>query len=185
MPYHSSEYWPRSSDPLVDAAWAGRLDCVEALLRQGSDPNAKDAQGCSPLSAATRTGHAEVMRALLAAGSDAHEVTENGGSLLSLTASLSRVEGMRLLLAAGADPNYVQGENYTILMRAAGRLTYYPDENLAERVAMVCLLIEAGANVNAVAYQGMTALGNSRGEDELVRILLEAGSRHPGQPCRR
>ncbi len=131
------------------------------------------------IDAATRKGHAEVMKALLAAGSDAHEVTENGGSLLSLTASLSRVEGMRLLLAAGADPNYVRGENYTILMQAAGALTYYPDENLAERVAMVRLLIEAEADVNAVTYRGMTALGNSRGEDELVRILLEAGAAIP------
>ena len=100
MPYHSSGSVPRSSDPLVDAAWAGSLDRVEALLRQGSDPNATDNQGCSPLSAATRSGHVELMTALLAAGAHPNEVTENGGCLLALTAVLSRVEGMRLLLAA-------------------------------------------------------------------------------------
>ncbi len=184
MPYLSSGYCPRSNDPLVDASWAGRADLVEALLNQGSDPNQRDERGCSPLSAATRKGHVEVMRALLAAGADAKEVTnaETGQTLLSIATCLSRLEPMCLLLAAGVEPNQERSRYYTPLMQAAGALTYYPDENLAERVAMVRLLIDAGADVNATTLCGMTALGSSRGEDEIVRMLLEAGATI--RPCR-
>jgi ankyrin repeat protein len=178
MPYYSSEDRPRSSDPLVDAAWAGQLERVENLLWQGSDPNVRDDRGCSPLSVATRTGHVEVMRSLLAAGADAHEVVANRLSLLSLTVPHGHLEGMRLLLAAGADPNYVHGDDYTVLMRAAWARTYY-DDDVAARVAMIRLLLDAGADVNAVADRGMTPLGCSGGEDEVVRILLEAGAAIP------
>ena len=178
MPHHSSGHRPRSSDPLVDASWAGRADLVAALLGQGSDPNQRDETGCSPLRAAVGGGHLEVMQALLAAGADPGEVFDDrtGSTLLSLTALSSRVEPMRLLLVAGADPNATRDEYYTTLMQAAGAQTNDPDENLEARVAMVRMLLDAGADVQAVAYRGMTPLGNSRGEDEIVRILLEAGA---------
>ena len=99
MPYHSSSDSPTSTEPLVDASWAGRDNDVRELLAQGHDPNIKDDVNCSPLNAATRRGHDNVVKALIEARADPHEVTENAGSLLSITASLSHVETMRVLLA--------------------------------------------------------------------------------------
>jgi len=179
VPSHSASPCPRSSDPLVDASWAGRADLVLDLLNRGGDPNRRDERECSPLGAATRRGHVEVMRALIDAGADATEVTDarTGETLLSIAAILSRVEPMRLLLAAGADPNREPNESYTVLMEAAGASYYsYPGANLSKRTEMVRLLIAAGADVNAVAFQGATPLSATRGEDELVRLLLEAGA---------
>jgi ankyrin repeat protein len=118
------------------------------------------------------------MLALIGAGADAKEVTnaETGETLLSIAVCLSRVEPMRLLLGAGAEPNRERSRYYTPLMQAAGALTYYPDENLAERADMVRLLIDAGADVNAATSCGMTSLGSSKGEDLIVRMLIDSGA---------
>jgi len=168
---------PRSTDPLVDAAWAGLLDEVSELLAQAADPNVRDERGTSPLSAATRQYHHEVMRILIAAGGDAHEVTDHGGSLLALAASHGHIDGVRVLVAAGANPNREQIDRYyTILMQAAGACSHRSGANLADRVAFVRLLIEAGADVNAATSEGATPLSATEGEDELVRLLLKAGA---------
>lgn len=186
MPRHVEPYRPRSTDPLVDAAWGGHLDVVADLLARGADPNVRDDRGTTPLSAAARQCHHEVMRALIAAGGDPHEMIDQGDSLLSLAAWRGNIEGVRMLLAAGADPNEEKvNPHRTILMQAAGAFSLQPDANLPKRTTIVRMLIEVGADVNAITPDGRTPLSASEGDDALVRLLLEAGavipSHRPGQ----
>lgn len=46
----------------------GHTHCVQSLLRRRADPNADDAEGCTPLLAALAGGHRRAAEALLAAG---------------------------------------------------------------------------------------------------------------------
>jgi ankyrin repeat protein len=55
---------------LLDAAFWGRLECAEMLLKHGAKVNAKGADGVVPLHEAARMGHVELARLLLKHGAD-------------------------------------------------------------------------------------------------------------------
>lgn len=72
-----------SKNPLnvraIHCAAAGRsLDCVRTLLEKGSDPNARQAGGFTPLHSAAQNGAAEMVKALLSKGADRNLKTDDG-----------------------------------------------------------------------------------------------------------
>ena len=84
----------------------------------------------------------------------------------------NKADAVRALLAKGANPNTPNADGSTVLLRAVEK----------ENVAIVQLLLQKGAKVNAVATDGemkgssplvIAALGNSVG---LVEVLLQAGA---------
>ncbi|HQX06186.1 MAG TPA: ankyrin repeat domain-containing protein, partial [Zoogloea sp.] len=57
-------------NPLLYAAFEGRLPVVEQLLAKGANPNVKAPNRTTPLMFAARNGHEEVVVRLLKAGVD-------------------------------------------------------------------------------------------------------------------
>jgi ankyrin repeat protein len=88
------------------------------------------------------------------------------------------------LLAAGANPNLATDDGTTPLMVAAGlgRPTFQPGLRRGGRSIggeeAVKILVEAGANVNAVNEADFTALHGAsfRGLDEIIKYLVEHGA---------
>ncbi len=89
--------------PLHMACKNGHADEVEALLRQGAAPEARDAFGFTPLHLACQYGHAAVVKVLLA-----HEVGVNaknpaGYTPLHMACANGQPDVIKILLSNGAD----------------------------------------------------------------------------------
>ena len=94
----------RAEPALVDAAKAGDLAAVAALLASGADPDGHDRNGNTALIFAARDGHLEVARALIAAGTSLDWQDGERVTALILAAHKNHPAVARLLLERGADP---------------------------------------------------------------------------------
>lgn len=65
---------------LTKACWAGQLNIVEFLVKEGADMNTKTVDGFTPLHQAARRGHIDIVRFLLRNGADANAKDKSGGS---------------------------------------------------------------------------------------------------------
>ena len=94
---------------------------VRMLIEHGSDPDATDKCGITPLMVACRGGHGEVVSALIAAGADVNAAcTPGGGTALLVAVKEGRTEIVSQLIAAGADANQNHGlHDITLLMIAS------------------------------------------------------------------
>ena len=123
---------------------------------------------------AAKRGDAATVRSLLRAGVSANATDVYGIPVILLAATTSDAETIVALLAAGAD---VRSKN------KAGRkaLLYYL--NFTERPrtsdSLVRSLIEAGADVTAKRYDGVTALDLARedGDEKIIKLLESAASK--------
>lgn len=86
------------------AALQGNAEAVRQHIEAGSDPDAKDAFGSTPLVIAATFGRTAVAKALIEAGADLHITNNTGSTPLHTAAFLCRTEIVRALLDAGADP---------------------------------------------------------------------------------
>lgn len=87
---------PRSSDgpeatALYDAATAGNVDAIAALLVGGADVHAVDHRGETPLHHAAHTGTTATIAALLAAGADVAALDEQQRPPLHLAALCAKL----------------------------------------------------------------------------------------------
>lgn len=83
---------------LWTAALEGDIQRVEALLRSGRDPNAKDNSGYTALHYAARSGCPQVCRTLLRASANANAATPGGTTPLHRAAYMGRTECVKVLL---------------------------------------------------------------------------------------
>jgi ankyrin repeat protein len=190
-----------------------KLKLVKALLARGANPNLQmtvrppgyggtgtggynDAAGATPFVVAANAADVEMMRILLAAGADPHLVTKTNSNALLAATGLNRGIGeiiddedraltaVKFLLDVGVDPKAVTTYNENALFGPA-----YRGWN-----RMIELLIDKGADVNAVNKAGVTpwlaasgfgdrlggVLFNKAGAD----ILLKRGADPKlGRPC--
>ena len=91
-------------NPLCDACRRGDVSAVRRAAAAGSNPNARDDEGRSPLHWAADGGHAGVIAALLAMGAEVDAVDDEGQTALHYAATVESAASCRLLLEAGADP---------------------------------------------------------------------------------
>lgn len=85
------------------AALTGNVQAVRQHIAAGSDLNAKDAFGSTPLIVAVTFGRTEVAKALIEGGADLDLTNNDGGTALHAAAFLGRTEIVRALLDAGAN----------------------------------------------------------------------------------
>jgi uncharacterized protein len=145
-----------------------------AALYRGSREEAVDLAAERELDVfeAAALGNSARLRALLSANpEDAHRCAPDGFTPLHLLAFFSGdIESARLLLDAGADPNAT----------AANDTQLKPINSAAAAAAneVVTLLIQRGADVDAVQRGGYTALHSAaaNGNRALAQLLLDAGA---------
>ena len=93
----------QETTPLHEAAEAGQLGSVgRLLLEAGTDPNAVDEDGKTPLHFAAAFGHASVARLLLEAGADLNAKDNEGATPLVAAFRNDKDAVAALLLEAGA-----------------------------------------------------------------------------------
>jgi cytohesin len=99
---------PGFDDPASNlnlATLKGNTRRVIELLNAGADPNARDAQGRTPLIEAAFAGRTDCAAALLSAGADPNATDIDGWTPLMEASSKGRFAVVRQLLAAGAQVN--------------------------------------------------------------------------------
>src|SRR3989441_1884747 len=140
------------------------MPLIKKLLASGADPNAfVDNIPTSRRSALNLTPRTTFATALARAGFSAD------------------MELVRLLVSYGADPNIVSSHNETPLMQAAGYAWidgYSRGKSNAERLEVLKLLVQLGANVNAADDWGITALmaAGNFGDPNIVEYLVSVGA---------
>ncbi|MEX2118088.1 MAG: ankyrin repeat domain-containing protein [Pirellulales bacterium] len=148
--------------PLHDACRNGNLGLAAMLIDRGADIGAMDGEGATPLWVAVggdtlgnpvEKEHARIVRLLVEHGASLDATSESGETLLHLAARHGRVEVARFLIESGLDVNAATQSGLTPLHYAAempdGGWRFAGDGS--RELALVELLIEAGADVNAVA----------------------------------
>lgn len=176
---------------LMVAASRGELWRVEALLREGADPNASDAFGQTALMYAASAGHQAVAEELIDAGADVWARNRNDKSASELAearghaALAALLRNARLFLAArdgdlarlnglldgGVDPNALLRDEWTALMIAT--LNNHPQ--------VVAALLRRGAYPDAQNATGWTALmiAERKGHEEVARLLRQGRAEKP------
>ncbi len=155
---------------LKEAVRSADHAAVRALIDDGADVNAPEADGATVLHWAVRWDDPESVDLLLDAGADAGAANAYGVTPLALACINRSTPLVARLLDAGADPNAATTMGETALMSCARTGT-------ADAVAA---LLEHGAgNVNArESSRGQTALmwAVAQGHADVVRILIEHGA---------
>lgn len=191
--------------PLHAAAEKGYVSVTEYLLANHADVNAKDNQGLTPLHIAARNGHKRLCEMLLAAGANVNAADNDGYTPLHLAAIKGYLSVAETLLAKGAQVNTAthQDRNITLnspltsaalagfpgmvdLLLAHGADIEYREQGgstplirvvYSEPTRESCLkvLLDKGANVNAVNNSGLTALAFAvrDAKTTLISLLLD------------
>ena len=159
---------PDSSDGSDGAApnGAGRLsslDFVREIVKRGADVNLRLPKGAPRMPATSST------------------IATEGATPMLFAADRSDVPLMRLLLELGADPLVPNLNNTTPLMAAAGLGTKEALEEAGEEseaVEAVTILLDRGADVNAVDNNGDTAMHGAAVNNypRVVNLLAERGA---------
>jgi ankyrin repeat protein len=138
--------------PLHQTCWFGNTQLVQLLLQSGADIDSQDCGGGSPLHLASFGGHLSVIQILLEHNAE-----------IDAKARLKRVD-----LKVGSKYEARLSNRRTPLMEAAW--------NGQEEAVQV--LLDLGANINAVDDHGMTTLIRAArcGYEKLVKILLSRGA---------
>ena len=121
--------------PLLVAARAGAVGCVEKLLSVKADPNRPGKNGETPLCEAARLGRLVIAELLIRAGADINAAPRTGQTPLLQAIRERNIDIVRVLLANGANVHVRDTEG-------RGALAYATATGLEELTAM---LIEAGA----------------------------------------
>ena len=129
---------PKAPDISIhDAAGRGNIEAVKQHLDAGTDVNAKDKKGKTPLHKVGRSK--EVAELLIANGADVKAKTNQGYTPLCHACARGRssIEIIELLIVKGADVNYVNA-------KVKGEMTQLDHAILSKRTEIANLLRKHG-----------------------------------------
>ena len=157
------------------------VEMVRLLVEAGADVNAAEGfGGNTPLHEAVEKGDAEIVKILVAAGADVNAEGFMSRTPLTLATEEGATEIVQILLGPGPEAGTSADEEDKEAASApsigSGAL-FTAIEN--GNVALVRLLVEAGADVNAAeGFGGNTPLHEAveQGDAEIVKILVAAGA---------
>jgi ankyrin repeat protein len=159
---------PPSDKKLWNAAAAGNVSKIRALLAAGASPNVTLDRGESALMRAVVFGHLDAALALLEAGAEPHARNVEGDNLLHDAAFGGNAELVRTFLQKGLHVNATNNCGFTPLMAAA----------MTDHVDIVQMLLKAGADANVrgnfADHRNKTALEMICTEDRKIRKALTA-----------
>jgi ankyrin repeat protein len=152
----------------------GSDEDIRRLAQAGTDLNARDGNGRTPLHVAAFQGHGAAARTLITLGTDPGLLDNQRYDAVTIAAVRDDVPTLKALLAAGASAKLITSVYDGTALIAAAHLGHD---------GIVRELIRAGAPLDHVNNLGWTALieavilgdGGSR-HTETVRALVEAGA---------
>ena len=157
-------------EQVLKAADCGDLAQVRSLLRDGANPNAKDATGNTLLMYAAGSGKLDLVKFLIDRGADVHAKRPDGQTVLLHAAGAGNTEVLRLLVKMGLDVNSKTTGGETALMMAS----------MGGSLEEVQFLLENKAELNAQNSEGHTALWYTnmllKGKD-VARYLRSIGAK--------
>lgn len=158
----------RADTPLLQHCfYDADAERTRLLLEAGADACARNRCGRTTVSLLARHNNVESLRLLIAAGADVCEVDEDGCTPLHHAVLWGSVELAAELLAMGLDVNQSDSMGRTPVMHARG-----------DDAALIQLLLQTGADVNARNEQG-SVLAHLWGlSEEVSQMLYAAGARY-------
>jgi ankyrin repeat protein len=179
--------------PLHAAVLAGQVNLVKALLVHGADPNTRvtngsptgrtskelaiqpSLRGATPFFLAAKFAEDEIMRILVAGGADLLAGLHDGTTPLMVAAGLR---------TSGFSDNGEAGEDRHGRHLDPGEVSLALSQNEDQRrtlnsgIEAVRLLVELGADVNAINQAGDTALHGAaaHGFETVIRLLIDKGA---------
>ncbi len=163
--------------PIMQAVWDADTEALKGLLSQQpgklgrmlgkkSEVNKADEFGYTPLHLATLPGRTVCLPLLLAAGANPNAANQEGITPLMLSTLMADAGAIQLLTQAGASTEKTDKWQRTPLLMAVDH----------RYVECVKVLLQAGANVNHCNHRGWTALYQSVGNAEIMKLLIDAGA---------
>jgi uncharacterized protein len=194
---HVSTANDSGATPMLLATMNGSAAMIELLLKAGADPNgALSASGNTPLMMAARTGKVDAAKLLLDHGAQVNSKESWGGTTALMWAASERhPEVVKLLVERGADVNakssfvpsasgrgfegtapVVAKSNQTPEEFASGWMTPLMFAAREDDLESARVLIQAGADVNAVGGDGKDALGLAlfNGSYDVASLLIDS-----------
>jgi uncharacterized protein len=183
--------------PMLLAAMNGNAAILERLIRAGADPNAPVSDtGDTALMIAARTGKADAVKVLLGHGANVNaKETWGGTTALMWSVAELHAEVTKLLVDRGADvnakssfvpsasgrgfegtPAVVPKPNQTTEEFASGWMTPLMFAARENDLASARVLVQAGADVNAIGGDGKDPLGLAlfNGSYDVASLLIES-----------
>ena len=140
------------------------------FLIQAANANAYSSGGDRAIFHAVKSGNRDIVRLLLERGADPNVSFEDAtGSPLDSASAGSDPEMVSLLIKGKADVNYRMRGGHTALHTACMQ------KESEQASAIITILLQSGADVNAVTHFGVTPLMNAVEADNItaVKILLQ------------
>jgi len=186
--------------PMLEAVVNGNAAIIEMLLQHGANANATvSATGDTPLMLAARTGIVDAVRVLLDNGADVN-AAENWGRTTPLMWAVTEnhTEVAKLLIDRGANleartvyvppgtgrgfegtlPRERRPEEVGPVVYASGEFTPLLIATRDGRMEAVKVLVEAGADVNAITADGKNGIGLAifNGSYDIASYLVDQGA---------
>jgi ankyrin repeat protein len=181
--------------PLMGAARRGKLDVARLLLTHRANSNAKETNGGqTALMWAVSERHADVAQELVRHGADVKARSKGGFTALMFAAQQGDPASARLLLDAGASANDVMPKSGLTPLLIASAMAHTDCFATMDRCALpaivanraghaevVAILLDKGADPDAVDAMGFTALHHAARDKQaasIVKALIAHGA-HP------
>ncbi|PJD95008.1 MAG: hypothetical protein CK425_09695 [Parachlamydia sp.] len=149
------------------AAQDDHLEMIKLLMKNGASIDQKDKEGNPPILIAAEARNFDAVTLLLKSGADVLIKGRNQNTVLLSAAENDQLDSVELALKFGADPSTKCGLSQMTPLHWAVR---------NDNPKMAKLLVDAGAPINCVNYNGDTPLHYASGNLQMLKFLIDNGA---------